>query len=511
MRKKTRSFRGALALAAVVTIVGLTVGGCGAAGFGQGGTPTEITVAQVDEPKKTAEPIRDGSLVGYSLYYGMFDALTILDKDGKITPRLATDWEPSPDMRTWTFHVRDGIKFTNGDPLTARDVAFTYNTILDTPDSDTLAYMKMVGSVEAPDDSTVVFHLDTPFSPFPSITSAVSIVPEKVYREVGSEEFARHPVGSGPYKFAGRTVGVDYTLKRNDDYWGEKGQYEKITFQTIADDDARLNGVLSSSLDVALIAPYQAASVNGIAKLESQESNGVTFFGMNSSKGPLAKKEIRQAVEAAIDKNAIVDYVLDGRASVATQMIAPKVAGYDDSMKPSEFNVDKAKALLKAGGYNGEPITLTYATDGRIPLSSEISQVVQEMLGDAGINVKMEGIDQSTLTERIYTNKDMDGIYLNTYAPSQMDGDPVVESMFAGDKNDYAMRDETKELVEKTRSTSGQDRVKAYGELMRYNADNALLIPLFVPESNYAVNKNVDFQPRADDLSVFSPMTGSGE
>ncbi|MCQ9388135.1 ABC transporter substrate-binding protein [Brevibacterium sp. 50QC2O2] len=503
---KAPKTRGLIAALTAATVLALSA--CGGSGS-SGDKPTEITVAQVTEPSKTAEPIMDGSLVGYSLYYGMFDALTILTADGKIVPRLATEWESSKDLKTWTFHIRDGVKFSNGDPLTAQDVAFTYNTILNTPDSSPLSYMKPLKSVEAKDDATVVFKLHTPFAPFPSITTSVSIVPQKVYKELGSAKFAEAPIGSGPYKFVSRTVGVDYVMERNPDYWGEQAEYDKVTFQTVADEDARLNGVLSSSLNVALISPNQTESVTGTAKVEAQESNGVTFFGINSTKGPLAKKEVRQAIDLAIDKKALVDNVLDGHATEATQMIAPKVAGYDASIKAGEHNVDKAKELLKSAGYDNEPITLSYATAGRIPLSEEIAQATQEMLKKAGINVKMEGMDQSTLSQRIYTDENMAGIYLNTYAPSQMDGDPVIESMFAGDANDYAKEDKTKEMVMKTRRTSGEQRVKAYGELMRYNADNALLIPLFVPESNYAVSENVDFTPRADDLALFFPIKGA--
>ncbi|MGI6878585.1 ABC transporter substrate-binding protein [Microbacterium sp. gxy059] len=503
--------RSAAVLAAAVTTA-LTLSACSGGGSGGGGdesdVPAEIVVAKESEPTRVADPIIDGSLAGYSWYYALFDTLTILTPDGEIVPRLSTEWESSDDLMTWTFNVREGVTFTNGDPLTAHDVAFTYNQILSEPDSSPRSYMQPLESAEAIDDTTVEFHLNTPFSPFPSITTSVSIVPEDTYTEMGSEAFAEAPVGSGPYQFTSRNVGVDYVIERNDDYWGEQAPYEKITFQTIADEDARLNGVLSSSVDVALIAPNQVDSVSGAAEAMSQESNGVTFFGMNSTEGPLQDQKVRRAVELAIDKQSLVDNVLDGRASVASQMIAPAVAGYDDSLEVSDFDPDQARELLDEAGYDGTPITLSYASAGRIPLSAEYVQAVQAMLQDVGFEIELEGMDQSTFSDRVYSDKDMPGIYLNTYAPSQMDGDPVIEDMFAGGYNDYAMEDETDELVDLTRETEGEERVEAYGDLMRYNEENSLLIPLYVPDTNFVVSDDVEFDPRADGLYLFFPIGG---
>lgn len=501
----------ALATAAALAVTLAACSGSGSPDPAADGGPTSITVAQVTEPTRTANPVIDGSLAGYSWYYAVFDSLTILSADGTIEPRLATSWESSDDLETWTFHIRDDVTFHNGDPLTAHDVAFTYGTILDTPDSSPKTYMRPLESVEAIDDATVVFHLNTPFSPFPSVTTSVSIVPEKVWEQLGSEGFAAAPVGSGPYRFVSRTVGVDYVVERNDDYWGEPATYDTVTFQTVADEDARLNGVLSNSLNVALIAPNQVDAVAGAADVVSAESNGVTFLGMNDTTGPLADERVRRAIELAIDKTSLVDDVLAGHAQVATQMIAPKVAGFDDTIEESAFDVSGAKSLLAEAGYRGEPITLSYASAGRIPLSEELVQAIQQMLQTAGMNIQLEGMDQATLSDRIYSAKDLTGLYLNTYAPSQMDGDPVIDDMFAGGYNDYTMSPETKVLVERTREVAGDERVSAYGELMRYNAAHAQLIPLYVPETNYAVSVGLGFEPRADGLFVFAPTTAKDE
>lgn len=505
--------RAVVALAAL----GLLLSACSsgddqsASGTGSASTtgdyPTSITLGAVTEPSNIPDPLIDGSLAGYSYYYNIFDSLTRLSADGEVEPLVATAWEPNEDFTQWTFTLRDDVTFSTGDPLTAEDVRFNFETILANPDSDPASYLRPLESVEVSDPTTVVFHLNTPFSAFPTLVTSVSLVPEDIYTELGSEGFAAAPIGSGPYEFVSHTTGVDYVIKRNENYWGsDPAPFEQVTFQTVADADARLNGVLSGSLDLALIAPNQVESVSGDTTVVSTESNGVTFFGINSTSGPLADTTVRQAIELAIDKDALVNGVLAGGGQVATQMIAPRVGGFDPSVEASAFDPEAAKELLAQAGYSGEPIKLSYAAGGRIPLSENVAQAVQAMLSDVGVTVELESMDQATFSSRVYSDKDLAGLYLNTYAPSQMDGDPVIEDFFAGGFNDYAMSPVTAEMVQKTREVSGQDRIDAYGELMRYNAENALMIPLYVPDTNYAMTPGLPWEPRSDGLFFFGTV-----
>ncbi|HCX84781.1 MAG TPA: hypothetical protein DHV14_06540, partial [Micrococcales bacterium] len=317
-----------LALAACSSVAS----GAGDASADGGGS---LVVAQVTEPENAPDPIIDGSLAGYNYYYNIFDRLVMLDADGTLQPQLATDWEPNEDFTQWTFTLRQGVTFHDGSDLTAEDVVFTYQTILDSPDSAILEYMRVLEGVRASDDGTqVIFDLNAPFSPWPSITTTAHIVPKAVYEALGSEGFAEAPVGSGPYEFVSRTRGVDYVIQRNDDYWGEKPSIERVTFQTIADEDARLNGVLSGSVDVALISPNQVAGIENDSSVElaSRVSNGVTFLGVNTQAGALTDVRVRQAIVHAIDRESIVENVLSGRGEATSQVVARTVTGFDDAV-----------------------------------------------------------------------------------------------------------------------------------------------------------------------------------
>ncbi|MFC9894826.1 ABC transporter substrate-binding protein [Nocardia sp. NPDC127579] len=485
---------------AVLTAAALLTG-CAPAGSSST-SAKEIVVGAVTEPEKLPDPIIDGSLAGYNYYFAAFDQLARFDEAGKINPLLATAWEHNEDFTRWTFTIREGVKFHNGEPVRAADVAFTYNTIKANPTGDPASYMEMFESAAVGPRNTVVFTLNAAYSAWPTIVTGVSIVPESVYTRLGSAGFAAAPVGSGPFRFDHYTRGIEYVLTRNPDYWGTPAQLEKVTFKTVADADARLNGVQSGSLDVALIAPNQVAAVTDSAsvKVRSMNSNGVTFLGMNSTAGPLANERVRAAIGLAIDRAAIVETVLAGRATVDNQLIAANVGGFDPNYPAAQHDPTKAAQLIAESGYAGQPIPFQYATNGRIPLSSEIAQAIQGDLAEVGLNVTLQGTDQASLSQIIYGKKAVAGLYLNTYAPSTMDGDAPISSMFGGQQNDYAMLPETKALVAATRTVSGPARVAAYSALFRLNDARALLIGLYTPDTSYAVDPALAWTPRADGM-----------
>lgn len=493
---------------AALAAASFALSGCSPAGL-ESGSANSIVVGAVTEPEKVADPIMDGSLAGYNYYFAEFDQLARFDAGGKINPLLATKWEANADFTQWTFVIRDNAKFSNGEPVTAADVAFTYNTIKANPTGDPASYMEMFEKAAVGPGNTVVFTLNAAYSAWPTIVTGVSIVPEKVYTTLGSAGFAAAPVGSGPYMFDHYTRGVEYVVKRNPNYWGTPATIEKVTFKTVGDADARLNGVQSGSLDVALIAPNQVSAVAGASNVSVQSgvSNGVTFLGMNSSTGPLANQKVREAIALAIDRGSIVKNVLAEKATVDNQLVAKNVGGFNPAYPQAKYDPARAKQLLAEAGYSGQAISFQYATNGRIPLSSEIAQAIQGDLAKVGLNVTLNGTDQGSFSQIIYGTKSATGLYLNTYAPSTMDGDAPVSSMFGGQQNDYAMLPATKALVAKTRTVGGQARIDAYSELFAMNDAQALLIGLYTPDTSYAVNPKLNWTPRADGMITVDSAT----
>ncbi|MBF4458199.1 MULTISPECIES: ABC transporter substrate-binding protein [unclassified Pseudoclavibacter] len=471
----------------------------------EGETPTKIVAAIPTDPS-SMDPIRSGALVVLSVFFHTFDQLVAITAEGELAPKLATEWTSNDDLTQWDFTLREGVTASNGEAITAEDVAFSYQTILDDPTGENFAYLSSVASVEAVDELTVRFTLNSPFSAFPRNTSLISIVPADTYQEVGADAFAQDPIGSGPYVFDSIQTGVSYDLARNDDYWGEAPAIEQISLQPVSSDESRVNGVLSGSLDVAPIGPTQVSSVDGqgSAQVFSALSNGVVFLGVNSTSGVLTDVRIREAIALAIDKEAITGGLLGGLAEPASAMLAPAVEGYSDDVTDPGYDQERARELLAEAGYAGESIPFDYATDGRIPLSSEVAQTIQASLAEVGITVELRGADQQAHTLKV-RSKEMQGIYLNTWAPSTVDGDlPLTDFYETAGNNNYAQDPRTAELAAEQRAVTGEERLDVFAELLNYSNEQGYFVPLYVPMNNYAADPDLDWTPRADGLFDFT-------
>ncbi|MCT9821441.1 ABC transporter substrate-binding protein [Microbacterium sp. W1N] len=504
----TRSRR-ALAAGSFFALGALVLAGC-AGGFDEpaasgGPSQTTITAALPTDPT-SMDPIRSGALVVLSVFFHTHDQLVKITADGAMEPKLATEWTANDDLTTWDFTLREGVTASNGEEITADDVVFSYETILADPTGENYAYLSSVDRVEKVDDQTVRFVLKQPFSAFPRNTSLISVVPADTYQEMGADAYAQDPIGSGPYTFEKITKGVSYDLARNEDYWGEAPQIEKISLQPVASAESRASGVLSGSLDVAQIGPTQVSSIEGAqnAQVFSALSNGVVFLGLNSTSGVLQDPRIREAIGMAIDTEAITGSLLSGLAEPATSMLAPAVEGFSGDVDGFAYDPDAAKKLLAEAGYDGSPIPFDYATDGRIPLSSEVSQSIQGYLDAVGIAVEMRGADQQSHTLKV-RNKEMKGIYLNTWAPSTLDGDlPLTDFFETAGNNNYAQDPVTAELAAQQRGVDGEARQDVFAELLDYSNTQGYFVPLYVPANNYAAAGTLAWEPRADGLFDFT-------
>lgn len=495
-----------LVVAGTLTALGgLTLAGC-AGSFDDsdaGNTTTaKSIVAALPTDPTSMDPIRSGSLVVLSVFFHTFDQLVAITADGSLEPKLAREWTPNDDLTEWDFTLNEGVTASNGEAITSDDVVFSYEEILGDPTSENYAYLSSVDSVEAIDEQTVRFHLSAPFSAFPRNTSLISIVPADTYQEMGADAFAQDPIGSGPYTFESIQKGVAYDLVRNETYWGDAPLIDEISLQPVSSDESRVNGVLSGSLDVAQIGPTQVSSIEnqGQAQVVSELSNGVVFLGVNSTSGALTDPLIREAIGLAIDKQAISDSLLMGLAEPAVSMLAPAVEGYSDEVTDGGYDPEGARELLDEAGYDGEAIAFDYATDGRIPLSSEVAQTIQGYLEAVGVTVQMNGASQESHTLKV-RNKEFTGIYLNTWAPSTVDGDLPLTDFYEPDgNNNYAQDPRTAELAIEQRGVEGEERQAVFRELLQYSNDNGYFVPLYVPMNNFVADAALDFAPRADGL-----------
>ncbi|MSP82313.1 MAG: ABC transporter substrate-binding protein [Alphaproteobacteria bacterium] len=387
---------GAALLAAAAT---LAVGDVAAAAdVKRGGT---LVLARPEEPLtfNPFVPADNGSI--YAIEQ-VCDSLTEADATGLgLRPGLAESWEISADTLTYVFKLRDA-QFSNGQPVTVDDVVFS----LRTAGGPTAAYafgFEPILAVEAADDSHVTITLKRPYTPLLSVLSlfAAAIV-EKASFEADTDGFGQKPVCSGPFRVEEYARGSSVVMVRNDNYWdiGVDGQplpyLDRIEMLYVPESNSRVLGLRSGDYDVIASVPFnQARQLEGDSEvtLEAQPIFRLDYVYLNHGKAPLDKKEIRLALNYAADREAILKTVYFGFGEIPNSYM-PKVNYHSDTVEQIPYDIEKAKELVAAAGYDGTPIDLMLST-GDAP-GKQIATILQQAWQAAGLNVNIVEFESGT-------------------------------------------------------------------------------------------------------------------
>ena len=322
-------------------------------------------------------------------------------------PGLAESWEADDAGTTWTFKIREGVTFHDGEPLDAEAVCFNfdrwYNFEGPLQNPGATYYWQVVfggfktfnkesgapeeslyESCEATDETTAVLTLTKPSATFiPALSQqAFSIASPKALEEFNADEGTtdadgifspsgtfgtEHPIGTGPFEFVSWTRNDRLVLKRNEDYWGDKAKLDKLIIRPIADNAARLQALQSGEIQgYDLVEPQDITTLEGDENLEviDRPAFNVAYVGFNIAKKPTDDAKVRQAIAYGLDRQAVVDNFYSGRAEVATQFMPPEVVGYADDVTTYEFDPEKAKQILQDAGYElPVPLEFWYPTD----------------------------------------------------------------------------------------------------------------------------------------------------
>ncbi|MEU5907902.1 ABC transporter substrate-binding protein [Micromonospora sp. NPDC047467] len=403
---------------AVVVAAALAVSGCSSSATPSGGTSAAGTfvVATAGEPD-TLNPVLNYGVDGGSL---IFDGLVARDARNQLVPALARELPTvSTDGRTVTAKLRDGVRFHDDTPLTAQDVVFTYQAVLDPKVDSTLrSDLDMLASVTAPDASTVVFTLRYAYAPFLQ-RLALGIVPAKAFvgQDVNRAEFNRKPIGTGPYRVTSWTPGDRLVLAANDSYWGGKPANSGVVVAFVADDNIRAQRMRAGEFDAAELAPKLAAGFDGsggyrVQRVPTADYRGVMLPMGNPVLGDLA---VRRALNAAVDRQAMVTGLLGGAGEPAFGPVPPSSEFAEPSLtgNPSADPAAATAALDAAGwtpgadgirvkGSRQAAFTLMYpASDS---LRKELALAVTADAKKVGIKVTPEGLTWDAITPRMDTD-----------------------------------------------------------------------------------------------------------
>ena len=328
---------------------------------------------------------------------------SLLGRDDKMnpTPDLATSWE-IPDPLTYVFHLRHGVKFHDGRGLTSADVKYTFDTILAGPlKTPKRGSLKTVASIEAPNAYTVIFHLREPYASllWTLTTPGIGVVP------AGSgSDFAEHPVGTGPFKFVSYTVDEQIVLERNPDYFGTIPQIQDLHMKIVTDALVRALELRKGSADATInsLTPDMAVTLakeQGV-RVDQQPGTSLAYLAFNFEDPILGKREVRQALAYATDRDTIIKYLLRGQARPASSLLPPNHWAFDSDVPQYNFDPQRAEALLDQAGLKRGPdgvrvrLTLKTSTDESTRLMSE---AIAEQWKRVGVVLELRPLEFATL------------------------------------------------------------------------------------------------------------------
>jgi peptide/nickel transport system substrate-binding protein len=358
-----------------------------------GGT---LRIGMQDDPD-ALDPARGGTFAGRIVFASLCDKLVDLTPDLKFAPQLATDWSWSVDGKALTLTLRDGVKFQDGEPFNADAVRVNIERYRSAPESNRKGELRPVTGVEVIDPKTVRLVLSQPYAPLIAVLSdrAGMMASPKAIERLG-KDFATAPVCAGPFSFTERVPQDRMVLDRFPGYWNADAIHlDRIVFRPIADSTVRLVNLQTGQLDMLEeLAPVDAAKVEKDPKLRLR---GVTSLGyeaidINLAHGPAADNplakdpRVRAALEAAIDRKALNQVVMDGRFVPDNQAELPTSRYFNTDLPVPDRDVVKAKALLKEAGLDRVALSLRTLNT---PSDTQIGEVLQAMAADAGIDIKL--------------------------------------------------------------------------------------------------------------------------
>ena len=363
-----------------------------------------------DEPPGLDPTASASAAIDRVVYANIMEGLVKVDRNGKFVPGLATQWDVSPDGKVYTFQLRQGVKFHNGEIFNAQVAKWNLerSAAADTQNAHP-EFFRVIEKIETPDSRILKVTLkdvDALFIVHMAEGDAV-MLPMKGY-----ENTAAAPIGTGPFKFAKWARGDSVEMVRNETYWNPTLPYlDKVTYRFIKDPSAQVAALKAGDVDIIgwLFAPELAANIakDKRFKVLSGASTSEVIMSTNNKAKPFDKKLVRQAIAHAIDRQTVIDLVMAGYGTVIGSHWPPVTPYYKDMTVRFPYNPKKAKALLAKAGYP-DGFAATIKLPAIYPYSQRAGEVIADMLGQIGIKLKIEIVEWGFWLDRIFKQKDFE-------------------------------------------------------------------------------------------------------
>ena len=463
-----------------------------------------VVMAMTLEPPGLDPTAGAASAIAEIVQYNIFETLTNINSNGTVSPLLAEKWEVSPDLKTYTFTLRKGVKFQNGEPFNANAVRFSFERAggdkSTNKDKRTFAMMDRVAVI---DDYTVVIlnkQLDPDFLFLMGQATAIIVEPKSV------DSNATKPVGTGPYQLSAWAKGSSVTLTKWDGYRSAAAiKMKKVTFRFISDPAAQVAALLAGDVDAfPRVTPRSVPQFKTNAKFQVvvSGSRAKTILAINNKKKPLDDVRVRRAICAAIDRKAVIEGAGDGYGAPIGSHYVPGAFGFVDTTGVNPFNIDKAKALLAEAGIK-TPLTLSLVLPPP-PYARQGGEVIAAQLAKIGIVAKIENVEWAQWLSGTYTNKNYDLTIISHVEPFDL-GNYAKPGYYWG----YESPKFT-ELFDKIQNAPrAADRAKLLGDAQRMLANEAVHGFLYQPQWITVANKGLkglwkDMPVFVNDVSALS-------
>lgn len=467
-----------------------------------------LTIDLPNDPA-TLDPHLQWDTDSYSVYRNIFDNLLTRDKAGEIKPFIATAWKYTDDT-TIEFDIREGVKFHDGSPLTAEDVVFSIKRIIDPKfKSPQLSQFDQISDATVVSPNKVRVTTKNPYPVLLSQLVKLSIVPSDYVAKVGDQAFNEKPVGSGPYRLQERQKGVQTLLEAAPDYWRGKQPFKSVAFRAVPDVSTRIADLRSGRADLARnFSADQAQSIKNEPnlKLLAVPTERVGYLYLNAQSGPTEDLRVRQAIAYAIDREALVDALLQGYGKPVDIVGAEPVFGYTDKIGGYKYDLAKAKSLVKEAGAEGAKVEFITSP----AYDRAVVEAIQQMINETGLKAEVVTLDHATFLKRRQGDAAGAGnMSIGLWSCACQDADGIIFPLFRSGSTwaKYASPEYDK-VVDAARITlDKQKRLDLYKQAYEILRKDLPGIGLFQVYSINGANKSLNWQPTADEAMFVMDMS----
>jgi len=502
-----------LSLTLVLLIVGLAVNNFSA----KTASKEEITIG-INTIARTLDPNATEGSPEFRVAANIFDPLVRRSAEGKLEPALATSWSRK-DLKTWSFQLRKGVEYHNGNDFTAADVAYTFERVQDPTKTEVAFISKLVEEIRTVGKYEIEIETKDPVPYFVNQLAHLYILDKQSSEARSKGEIANDPIGTGPYEVVEWTRGQEIIFEADENYWGEKPEVKKVVYREIADAMTRVAALFGGEIDILLGVPVElfdkVKNRSGIKTIKTP-SRRIIYLGLSGRKGfPTANTKVRKALYMAINEQEIVEKIMNGLAIPASQMFDKHMTGYNSEIERLQYDPEKAKELLAEAGYpEGFEITLD-STNDRYMNDAQIAEAVVRYWQKIGIDAELAARTASQhgpLVANHNTN-----CYLLGWSESSYSGLALLSSMFHTPEEGYGTwngGDYSNELldtfIESGSKILNNNLRREYVEWVNKYAMKELVvyIPLHYQVDLYAVREEagVSFPARPDKWLLFNEI-----